>query len=329
MSAPASGLPRVGLPLFWRVCLTNGLVFVVGTAVLAASPATVSSPVVITEAVVLAVGLGVILATNAVLLRSTLAPLDRLMRLMAQVDLLRPGQRLPETGNGASAQLVVEFNAMLARLETERSQSNARALAAQEAERQRIAQELHDEVGQSLTVVVLGLTRAAAGAPDDIREDLLSARETARSSLDEVRRVARRLRPGVLDDLGLLSALSALVSDFGQVTGIHATRTFDPALPALDSDVELVIFRVAQEGLTNVGRHADAAEVALSLHRLKDDLRLRLVDDGVGAVGAPEGAGIRGMRERALLVGATLDITAGSQKGTVLTLTVPIAGPPG
>ena len=158
MSAPAPGVPRAGLPLFWRVCLTNGLVFVIGTAVLAASPATVSSPVVVTETVVLAVGLGVILATNALLLRSTLAPARPLMRLMARVDLLRPGQRLPETGNGASAQLVVEFNAMLSRLESERSQSSARALAAQEAERQRIAQELHDEVGQSLTVVVLGLT---------------------------------------------------------------------------------------------------------------------------------------------------------------------------
>jgi len=316
------------MPLFWRVCLTNGLVFVIGTTMLAVSPATVSSPVVVTEAVVLAVGLSVILVTNALLLRSTLAPLDRLMREMEQVDLLRPGQRLPEDGNGASSGLVSTFNAMLDRLEAERSLSSARALAAQEGERRRIAQELHDEVGQSLTAVVLSLTAVEERAPADLRADLGAARETARHSLDEVRRVARRLRPGLLDDLGLLASLSALASDHAQLTGADVHRAFDPALPDLPDEVELVVFRIAQEALTNVARHAGAGRVEVSLHRYGPRLRLIVADDGVGLAGSIEGAGIRGMRERALLVDARLDLVGDQRSGTTLTLEVPLTAEP-
>lgn len=318
-------LGRAGMPLFWRVCLTNGLVFVIGTAILAASPATVSSPVVVTEAAVLAVGLSVILVTNALLLRSTLAPLDRLSREMEQVDLLRPGQRLPEDGNGASSGLVSTFNAMLDRLEAERSLSSARALAAQEGERRRVAQELHDEVGQSLTAVVLSLTAVEERAPREMRPDVAAARETARESLDEVRRVARRLRPGLLDDLGLLASLSALASDHARLTGADVDRAFDPALPDLPDEVELVVFRIAQEALTNVARHAGATRVELSLHRYGGRLRLVVSDDGTGLADSSEGAGVRGMRERALLVDGRLDLTGDRRAGTTLILDVPIA----
>ncbi len=166
------GRSRRGVSLFWRVCLIHGAVFAAGTAVLAASPATVSAPVLATEAIVLAVGLGAMLLANGVLLRATLAPLDRLSHLMEGVDLLRPGQRLPDTGYGAVSHLIGSFNAMIARLEAERSSSSALALAAQEAERQRVAQELHDEVGQGLTAVLLGLQRVAARVPAEVRQPL-------------------------------------------------------------------------------------------------------------------------------------------------------------
>lgn len=314
-----------GLPLFWRVCLTNGAVFIIGTAILAASPATVSSPVVVTEALVLGVGLTVILLTNALLLRSTLAPLDRVTQLMDRVDLLRPGQRLPEHGNGAATALVTTFNAMLDRLEAERGLSSARALAAQEDERRRIAQELHDEVGQSLTVVLLTLTRVEEQTPDELaRAEIALAKETTRGSLDEVRRVARRLRPGLLDDLGLLASLSALASDHAQHTGADVERRFDPALPKLPDEVELVVFRIAQEALTNVARHAEARRVEVSLHRFGDRLRLTVHDDGVGIGDAPEGAGLRGMRERSLLAQGRLDVAGDRRSGTTVTFDVPI-----
>jgi two-component system sensor histidine kinase UhpB len=322
----ARGARTGGVSLFWRVCLINGAVFAAGTAVLAASPATVSAPVLATETAVLAVGLGAMLLANGVLLRATLAPLDRLRRLMENVDMLRPGQRLPDTGYGAVSELIASFNAMLARLEAERSASSAAALAAQEAERQRVAQELHDEVGQGLTAVLLGLQRVAVRAPTDLRQELQTVRETARASLDEVRHVVRRLRPGVLDDLGLISALTSLVTEHARLTDTDVRRVFSSALPELGAEAELVIYRVAQEALTNVARHAAADRVTVELTQTPpgDAVLLRVADNGRGVEGRPEGAGIRGMRERALLVGATLTVVPDQEGGTDLRLFVPV-----
>ncbi|MFD0735594.1 HAMP domain-containing sensor histidine kinase [Planotetraspora mira] len=309
-------------PLFRRLFVINGLVFAIGTLVLALSPATVSSPVLLTEVSVLLIGLVLILAANAMLVRTSLAPLDALASLMQRVDLLRAGDRLTESGNGDLDHLIDTFNAMLDRLEAERSESSAHALAAQEGERRRIAQELHDEVGQGLTVVLLGLKRVIDRAPADLRDELHSVQETVRDSLDEVRQVGRRLRPGVLEDLGLHSALSALCHDFSQVSAIPVIREVDPDLPGLSSDTELVLYRITQESLTNIARHAGATRVELSLVAGRDALRLRITDNGKGGV-VREGAGIRGMRERALLIGARLTITSPPGGGTQVCLVVP------
>jgi two-component system sensor histidine kinase UhpB len=145
------------LPLFWRVFILNAVVLCAATALLLWAPVTVSVPVLFTEAIVLVGGLAVMLIANAALLQVGLAPLDRLTRQMATVDLLRPGQRLPVGGQSGVSRLIRTFNDMLARLEAERAASNSLALQAQEAERRRISQELHDEVGQSLTAVLLEL----------------------------------------------------------------------------------------------------------------------------------------------------------------------------
>jgi two-component system sensor histidine kinase UhpB len=313
------------VPLFWRLFGINAAVFLVGAILLALSPATVSSPVHWTELVVLAGGLAVMLAATAVLIRASLAPLDSVIALMERVDLLQPGRRLAAPGIGDLTHLVESFNAMLDRLEAERGASASRTLAAQEAERQRIAQELHDEIGQSLTVVVLGLKRAADRAPDDLRGEILAVQETARSSLDEVRQVARRLRPGVLDDLGLASALTALATDHSLVTGARVRRRLDPDVPPLPPAVELVLYRITQESLTNAARHARADEIAVTLDRAPRDLVLRIVDNGRGIGTKPEGAGIRGMRERALLIGAELKVAPPPGGGTEVVLRVPLA----
>ncbi|MFE7448022.1 HAMP domain-containing sensor histidine kinase [Streptomyces chartreusis] len=314
------------MSLFWRIFGLNAVVLGIATALLLWAPVTVSVPVLLTEAMILVGGLAVMLVANGTLLRWGLAPLDRLTRLMTTVDLLRPGQRLPVPGAAGSevAELIRTFNAMLDRLEHERATSSARALLAQEAERRRIAQELHDEVGQSMTAILLVLKRAADDAPEPLREDLQQAQEITRESLDEVRRLVRRLRPGVLEDLGLVSALTSLSQDFATHTGLRVVRRLDSDLPALDRESELVLYRVAQESLTNAARHADARRVEVSLHGADEAVVLEIADDGRGIEAACEGAGIRGMRERALLAGATLDITSTPGTGTRIRLTAPV-----
>lgn len=312
--------------LFWRIMLVNASVLGAATALLLLAPITVSVPVRLSEVLLLLAGLAAMLAANAVLLRVGLAPLGRLTELMTRVDLLRPGQRLHVTGRGEIADLVRTFNEMLDRLEAERGASAARALSAQEAERRRIAQELHDEVGQSLTAVLLDLKRAADRAAEPLRGDLHQTQETIRGSLDEVRRIASRLRPGVLEHLGLLSALTALATEFSTYTGLTVGRRFDAGLPPVSPETELVLYRVAQESLTNTARHADAQHVHLALTRRDDAVVMRIRDDGRGIGHSREGAGIRGMRERALLVGGRLAVETVPSGGTEVLLQVPMHG---
>ncbi|MEU8309023.1 sensor histidine kinase [Actinomadura sp. NPDC048955] len=312
--------------LFWRILGINGLIFVAGTLVLAVGPVTVSTPILLGEFFVLLGGLTVMVAANALLLRASLAPLEGLTALMARMDSLRSGDRLPAGGNGDLFHVVEQFNAMLDRLEADRSSSTALVLDAQEAERRRIAQELHDEIGQTLTVVLLELKPVVDRAPEGVAEELRDVQETVRSSLDEVRRVARRLRPGVLDDLGLTSALTALATDFSGTGGPRVTRRVQPGLEGLGSDAELVIYRIAQESLTNVWRHSGARNAELSLTRDGEGrVVLRVADDGSGP---PDrvGSGIHGMRERAMLIGAQLTIGPADGGGTEVRLVVP---PPG
>lgn len=310
------------MPLFWRIFMLNAVVLVVATALLL-GPVTVSTPVLLTEAAVLTVGLGAMLVANALLLRVGLAPLQRLTRAMTTTDLLRPGHRPAVGGRGEIAELITTFNTMLDRLEDERATSSARALSAQEGERRRVAQELHDEVGQSLTAVLLQLKRAADHAPPELREELRMVQETTRASLDEIRRIARRLRPGVLDELGLASALKALATEFGG-PGLSVQHSLAPDLPELDRETELVIYRVAQEGLTNTARHSGARRAELALYRAPGGVELRVRDDGRGTGPAQEGAGIRGMRERALLVGAVVTVESPVGGGTEVRLAVPV-----
>lgn len=316
---------ELSLPLFWRVCLINGAVFALGTLALAFSPATVSARPLLSEIVVLLVGLGVIFVVNGLLLGSVLRPLDRLTDVMAGLDLRQPGTRVePRVETGPAGPLVAGFNAMVERLEAERTTSTTRALHAQEAERQRIAQELHDEVGQSLTAVLLGLKQAIDVAPAVVADELVAVRDATRTSLEEVRRISQRLRPGVLADLGLLNSLSSLASDLSARTGVTVARGFVPGLPPLPPEPELVVYRVAQEALTNVARHAQAQSVELGLARRGNHLVLRVADDGVGGARVEGGTGIQGMKERAHMVGGQLDVRPREGGGTEVTLEIPL-----
>src|SRR5581483_11807949 len=210
------------LPLLWRVFAINAALLAVATLLLAVTPVTIHAPIALVEAVVLVAGLLAMLAANLLLLRPTFAPLERLVRRMRTVDLLRPGQRLVEEGGLEVAELVRGFNEMLERLEAERRESSRRALAAQEAERARVAAELHDEVGQVLTGVLLQLDSLPLGASAAVEID--ETKQAVRLALDEVRRIAQELRPAMLDHLGLPSALTELAARFEEHTGLPVER---------------------------------------------------------------------------------------------------------
>jgi two-component system, NarL family, sensor histidine kinase UhpB len=316
----------VPVPLFWRVFATNALIFAVAAGALALSPATVSFPVTATEALILAIGMLAMLAINLVLLRRVFAPLQRLKRFMRRVDPLAPGQRVPVEGADPEvAELTDAFNEMIERLETERRESARRALAAQEAERARIARDLHDEVGQALTGVMLELKQIGDLPPEKMQGAVVRAREEVRESLEELRQIGRRLRPEALDHLGLRSALTALTTELGRQAGIRLERRIPQQLPALSSEEEVVLYRIAQEALTNVLRHAQASNAVLDLAHDDGLLTLAVTDDGRGfeSRNGTATAGVRGMKERAVMIGARLEIESRRGAGTSVRVTLP------
>ena len=308
--------PRPSVPLFWRLFVPNACVLVAACVVLIVAPAHGRVPVLFT-------GLAVMLVTNLALMRWAFTPLQRLFAAMRTTDPLEPGRRLDVNARSPEvAELTEAFNEMLDRLERERRDSARRALAAQEDERRRVAHELHDEVGQSLTAVMLDLERIARTAPPELTEQIAELKTTTTASLDDVRRIARRLRPEALDDLGLPSALMSLLDRLEQSTAAPVERRIDRRLPALSSDAELVIYRIAQESLTNAVRHAHPP-IALELVRDGNCVRLTVNDAGPGfdADRIAHIGGIRGMRERALLIGARLTIDS-SPDGTCVGLDI-------
>ena len=318
--------------LFWRVFVTNAAVLTAACAitVLVLSPGVISSGVALVELLVLAGGVGAMLVLNLFLARRVFAPLRDLTSFARDVDPLTPGTRADAGGAPSEAtELAAAFNEMLDRLIDERRDSVRRALDAQEGERLRVAQDLHDEVGQTLTSVVLQLGRTSKRVPDAHRAELVEAQETVRASLEEVRRIALQLRPEALDDLGLATALRVLGNRLEEDRDLTVeVRVMEP-LPVLTQEEELVIYRVAQEALTNVVRHAGCTRADVSLELLDGRLELRVADDGRGVARGDEGGGIRGMRERAVLVGARLDISGSRAGGTEVRLALPLdAGRP-
>ena len=310
---PMRALPQrlAAMSLLTRVFLANAAVLLVITLLLLFSPIEISYPVTETQSVILVTGFVVSLIVNLALLRGLIRPLHRLTETMRAVDPMEPGRRISVRGGDADVRaLAAAFNDMLERLETERRESGRIALGAQEEERRRVARELHDEVGQVLTSVILQLEDG-------------DAREAVRRSLEDVRRIARELRPEVLDHLGLQSALRELCTA-AAAQRLRVERRLDSADAELRPEVELVVYRVAQEAITNVMRHSDATEVLVSLEELGGALRLTVRDNGRGLVGENEGAGIAGMSERALHVGGRLTIA--SNGGTEVRLDIPLPG---
>jgi two-component system, NarL family, sensor histidine kinase UhpB len=308
------------LSLLTRVFLANASVLAIIALLLLFSPVEISFPVTNTQVVIIITGFLVSVVVNLVLLRGIVSPLRRLTVIMRSVEPLEPGRRLVVAhADSEVAALTDAFNDMLARLERERRESGRRALAAQEHERQRVARELHDEVGQVLTGVMLELEQA----------QLPAARDAVRHALEEVRRIARELRPEALDDLGLQSALRSLITAAAAHPGLRVERRLELADAELTPEVELVVYRIAQESLTNVLRHSGASEVMVALGSVDGGLRLVVRDDGRGLPDGARGSGLDGMRERALHIGARLSVTRPDGGGTEVRLDVPLPEDPG
>jgi two-component system sensor histidine kinase UhpB len=290
------------------------------------SPGTVDSPFAPRQLAILAVALCLILALSVVLTARITIPLDDLVAGIRDLDPLRRGQRLSVPGSRSSEarELANAFDDLLQRLADERELSARRTLNAQESERLRVAQELHDEVGQNLTAALLQLSRVRKSAPEPLRTEIGEVLETVRENLEELRRIAQRLRPQALEELGLASALTEFADRFAAQAGLDVSRSLDEGTSDLTNEEELVIYRVAQEALTNVARHAKARRAELVLTRTSSgELRLKVADDGVGLGGAEPGAGIQGMHERAAAIHAELEVADRDGGGTEVSLRVP------
>ncbi|MGE0544273.1 MAG: ATP-binding protein [Dehalococcoidia bacterium] len=285
-----------------------------------------------------AVALAVSILVNLIIVRTAFLPLTRVERAIAQV---RGGDRSARILPGVLADPEVErvadtFNAMLDEVEARRlqvDQVSQQVITAQEEERRRIARELHDDTAQSLTSLLFYIGALEKGGPSpEVAEILGELRDQIRASVESVRRLARELRPAALDDLGLVAALDWYIAETSSRLGIPITFEHTCPRTRLPEKIELVLYRICQEALTNAGKHAQASRIAVDLACAAPSIRLTIRDDGRGFApvehqhGPSDGIGLYGMRERAALVGGTLRIDSRPGAGTRVTVEVPRDG---
>ncbi len=282
---------RKNAPLHLRLVLFNGLVFAFGVLAMSLAPEGHHG---VTALATLLVGVALIVAVNTRHLRQSLTP------------------------------LLAAMGALRGRWESERRAVTARSMASKEYDGQRMAAELHANVGNNLAAALVALKKAIDHAPPELAAELRSVQHTTQTSLVEMRRISRPLRPEMLEDLGLQSALSRLGTNLTERNPrIKLHRRLEGPFRGIDEETELVVYRVAEEALANIARHADATRVELSLVHERDVVVLRVVDNGVGVGRHPERTGILSMRERAALVGGDLFVGPGDGGGTELRLEVP------
>jgi len=315
--------------LLGQVIAVN-LLLIAATALLAAVAVDAHVRTVIgsRDLVVLGLALVATLLGNWLLLRRRFQPLEQVISAMESIDLAArsPSFLSSRAEIDEVRRLEAAFVRMIARLEAERREAGRAVIQAQERERGRIAQDLHDEVNQALTAVSLRLQATMERASPELRDELLETKRLASQAMDELVALARQLRPAVLDDHGLLPALHSQVRDFGEQAGIAAVFTTRGAPVSFSPEQQLVLYRVTQESLSNIARHAGARTVHVEL-AFGPRTRLTIRDDGRGFDSAARNGhhgrlGVSGMRERALLVGGQLAIRSQPGQGTTVELTL-------
>jgi two-component system, NarL family, sensor histidine kinase UhpB len=283
---------------------------------------------------ILAMAIVLSLCVNLWMLQRRFKPLESLIKRIESIDPSEPatlalGQSDPVTEIN---RLSGSFNRLLDRIEDERRRSGQLAMRAQEEERRRLARDLHDEVNQALTAILLRLEALAQDTPPERAPEVAELKRLVNQAMEELLTLARHLRPSALDDHGLVPAVEAQLKRFAASTGIEVRMRTAGDPNELPEVMQTAIFRVAQEALTNVGRHAGATVVELQLEEHDGRARLRVRDDGsgfdpgaiprAGSEGPGAGLGLGGMAERARLVGGELDVRSAPGGGTSVTLRV-------
>ncbi|MDQ3443949.1 MAG: sensor histidine kinase [Chloroflexota bacterium] len=330
------------VPLFYKVLIANVAIVmfgaIAGTYVTATTFRDAGAPSRF-ELILMFVAIGVVLsvAVNYLVLRAAFQPLDSLERMADAVrdgDLSARANPLP-LSDPQLARLVDTFNGTLDELE--RGQARLRELTtqvieAQEAERQRIARELHDDTAQILFAQLLSVSALKSSPHEAVRTTAENLETLTVEAIEGVRRLALELRPPVLDDLGVREALGDLAQRFSENTGVQVELEVTGSRDRLAPEAELVLYRVAQEAMTNVVKHARATEARITLARWPDRVDLTVDDNGTGfdpANNRPRdsrglGLGLFGMEERVVLVGGTLAIRALVPSGTRIAVSLPL-----
>ncbi len=328
------------LPILYKVLVANATIVVIGAIVgtwitLLVSRDAADAPRSGLILFFAACGVLLSVAVNFFVLRAAFQPVISLEQAANRVragDLSARAQ--PTTFSDPQvARLAETFNATLDDLARDRAQLRqlaSQVIRAQEDERKRIARELHDDTAQVLFAQLLRLTSMKASPSDDVREKASELEEMTVEAIEGVRRLALDLRPPALDDLGLHEALGDLAQRFGEQLRFPVVYTSSGIRDRLPAEVELVLYRVAQEALINVAKHSGATRAGITVHRDLDTVTMTVRDDGRGfsLASLPKtdgrGLGLFGMEERLALVGGSLEIQSRLSGGTIVTGRIPL-----
>lgn len=319
---PIQQLLRV--PLFYKIMLAN-VAIVIAVAALASSGAAVVFAFVGGVAVVLA---------NAVILRVALSPLEKLEDAAAKVEAGNLDVRVEPSAlaDAPLLRLINTFNGMLISLEEARQKQRdlaARALTAAEDERRRVSTDLHDKPAQTLAGLLVRLSLLKGVADPEVRASLLrEAADEASFAMDAVYRVVQALRPPALEMLGLKGAVEAHARTVAVEADIDIDVESDDLRGALDEQAEIALYRILQEALSNVVRHAKATHAVIQLRRTHTGVAATITDNGVGFAAKDvlrdsHSLGLFGMQERASYLGGTVEIQSDS-RGTTVEVQIPV-----
>ena len=281
-------------------------------------------------------GLTLSILLNYLMVKLAFRPLDDVSETMKAIRAGHRGIRVPEvTDDPQIEELSKSLNSMLDSLELQRKRAAASVIKAQEDERKRIARELNDETSQSLTGLVIGIRMVEELVPDsipEIKERLDNINQLAHQTLNEVHHMATRLRPSVLDDLGLPAALRSYGKEFTENTGIPVDVQLLAMIQRLSPEMETVLYRVVQEALTNIARHSEATKCRVTLQRKESVVQGVIEDNGKGfepqtvmlSDAKGSGLGLHGMKERIELVGGSLEFESRPGEGSTIFIEVPL-----